>query len=158
MIQLPAYIDALWLEKGWSELSPLETYSGYGSEPSEGFERADTVAGYTCVPQVVLGYLNNRGALEEDPVEGTGAEYLYVKILDCGTEFQEDPLKYRTAIEDEISKRLIGGGYVVGGATGTDNSYVDVVIFDGNRSLAAIDEALGKMHLNGKYEIKPFVG
>lgn len=158
LVELPGYLEALWLEKGWTELSPLETYSGYRSEPSEEFERADTIAGYTCVPQVVLGYLNNGGALEEDPVEDTGAEFLFARIENGGADVQDDPLQFRTAIEEEIAKRLNGGGgYVVGGATGTQNSYVDLVIFDGSRSLAAIREALAEMQLDGKYKIKPFV-
>jgi hypothetical protein len=156
--ELPGYLDRLWLEKGWEELSPLETYSGYQSEPSGEFERADTLTGYTCVPQIVLGFLNNEGCLEEDPVEGTGAQYMFVRIDGGGADFQEDPLQYRTEIEEEIANRLTGGGYVVGGATGTKNSYIDVVIFDGNRSLAAIREAMAELQLASEYEIKPFAG
>lgn len=153
---LPAFLETLWLEQGWEELSPLETYSGYRSEPSTGFERADTIAGYTCVPQVVLGFLNNGGLLEENPLEATGAEFLFVTISSGGAESQEDPLQFRTAIEEEIARRLMGGGYVIGGASGTEHSYVDLVIFDGRRSLAAIREALSEMQLDGEYEIKPF--
>lgn len=156
LVELPGFLDGLWAEKGWEELSPLEIYSGYQSEPTGGFERSDTFAGYSCVPQVVLGFLNNQGCLEEDPVEGTGAEYLFVRINGGGADNQEDPLKYRTAIEEEIARRLTGGGFVVGGATGTENSYIDLVNFDGNRSLVAIREALDEMMLNGTCEIKPF--
>ena len=154
---LPGYLSSLWLEQGWEDLSPLETYSGYQSEPSEDFPRADTIAGYTLLPELVLGFLNSNGCLEEDPVEGTGAQYLYIQLDGEGADSREDPLEFRTSIEEEIAKRLTGGGFVVGGATGRDNSYIDLVIFDGSRSLAAIDEAMAEMQINGKYEIKPFV-
>jgi hypothetical protein len=155
--ELPGYLDRVWLEKGWEERSPLETYSGYQAEPAEGFERADTIAGYTCVPNVVLEFLNNQGCLDEDPVEGSGAEYVFVQV-DLSAEAPADPLEFRAAIEDEIAKRLNGGGgYVVGGATGLHHSYVDIVIFDGSRSFAAINEALDELQLAGKYEVKSFV-
>ncbi len=155
--ELPGYLDTLWSEKGWEEHSPLETYSGYGAEPSEGFERSDTITGYTCVPNVVLEFLNNEGSLDEDPIEGTGAEYVFVQI-ERGPESLADPLEFREAIENEISKRLNGGGgYVVGGATGIQFSYVDIVIFDGNRSLTAIREAMEEMEVDDDYEIKSFV-
>ncbi len=154
--ELPGYLETLWRERGWEDLSPLETYSGYQSEPTRGFERADTIAGYTLLPQLVLGFLNNRGTLENDPVEDTGAQFLYIRIDGDSDDFRKDPLGFRTAVEEEIARRLTGGGFVVGGATGRENSYIDVVIFDGSRSLAAIEEALEKTGLAGKYEIKPF--
>jgi hypothetical protein len=155
LIELPAFVDKLWSEKGWSDLSPLETYSGYRVEPSEGFDRADTIAGYTCVPRVVLGFLNNRGRLDEDPIENTGAEFLFIQIRG-DTESMSDALKFRTEVDEEVARRLSGAGYVIGGATGTANMYIDLVAFDGNRSTAAIEEALLVKQLDGKYEIKPF--
>jgi hypothetical protein len=156
LVELPGYLQQLWSEKGWEDVSPLESYAGYRAEPGEGFDRADTIAGYTCVPQVVLGYLNNEGRLEDDPVENTGAEYLFVQI-EADAFSSEDPLEDRTAVEEEIAKRLYGAGYVVGGATGTHNMYIDLVTFDGNRSRAAIEEALHVKHLHGKYQLKSFV-
>lgn len=156
LAELPGFLAQTWSEKGWQERSPLETYSGYQADPGEDFDRADTIAGYTIVPNVVIEFLNQRGQLDEDPIEGTGAELIFVRV-DRGHLDDEDPLEFRTSIEDEISKRLNGGGgYVIGGATGVHNSYIDIVIFDGHRSRAAIDEALEELQLDGKYEIRPF--
>lgn len=156
LAKLPEYLDNLWLEKGWDNVTPLESYVGYRADPTEGFERADTVAGYTCVPQVVLSFLENQGNLEEDPIENTGAEFLFVKIPGDVLN-SEDPLSDRNDVEEEITKRLSGAGYVVGAATGAENMYIDLVAFDGRRSRAAIEEALSVQDLDGQYELKSFV-
>lgn len=155
LIELPRFLNQLWVERGWEERSPLETYSGYQAEPTEGFERADTISGYTCIPNVVLAFLNDQGRLDYDPLEGSGAQLAYVQI----DRSHDDPnvdLEQRSKIEEEISKRLNGGGgYVVGGATGTEFSYIDVILFDGERSHTAVAEAVDLTD-NANYEIKPF--
>ena len=156
LAELPGYLESLWAEKGWEENSPLETYTGYQAEPTDDFVRSDTIAGYTNVPEVVVAYLDNDGQLDEDPVDGTGAGFYFVKLDRSGLPEDHDPLAFRTEIETEVARRIAGGGgYVIGGATGTGDSYVDVVIFDGDRSLAAIREAIDLTH-NGGFEILPF--
>ena len=149
-------MESLWADKGWEETTPLETYTGYQAEPTEGFVRSDTIAGYTNVPEVVVAYLDNDGQLEDNPVDGTGADFYYVKLDRSELPEDHDPLAFRTEIETEVARRIAGGGgYVIGGATGTDFSYVDAVIFDGDRSLAAIREAV-ELTFNGGFEILPF--
>ena len=156
LIELPMYLASVWAEKGWEETSPLENYTGYQAEPSDEFVRSDTIVGYTNVPEVAIGYLDNDGILPEDPVEGTGAAFWFVKIDRGELPQDHDPMAHRSEIELEVARRLAGGGgCVIGGATGTDNSYVDVVIFDGDRSIAAIREAVDMTH-NGDFEILPF--
>ena len=156
LASLPGYLETLWADKGWEENSPLETYTGYQAEPTDNFVRSDTIAGYTNVPEVVVAYLDNDGKLDEDPVNGTGASFYFVKLDRGELPEDHDPLAFRTEIETEVARRIAGGGgYVIGGATGTNYSYVDVVIFDGERSLAAIREAIDLTH-NGDFEILPF--
>ena len=156
LIELRPYLDKLWQEKEWSDLSPLETYASYqAGEPAVGFPRADTIAGHTCL-RVVFEFMNNEGPLDENPIEGTGAEMFYVQLDKVGAEHHADPLEYRNSVEEEIGRQLAGGGgYVTGAATGIENSYVDLIIFDGDRSIAAIKDAVGKTHL-GDFEILPF--
>lgn len=156
LLKLPDFLDELWQEKGWQETSPLESNAVYKCEPSDDFCRADTFAGHTQLPHVVMSYLNNGGQLDEDPAEDSGAELLFVVIEGAGAEHHESALDYRNGIEDEISRLLAGGGgEVVGCAMGTQNSYVDIIIFDGERSRAAIKEAVDKMH-SGSWTLKPF--
>ena len=154
--ELPKYLESLWADKGWEETTPLETYTGYQAEPTDGFVRSDTIAGYTNVPEVVVAYLDSNGQPGENPVDGTGADFFFVKLDRSELPEDHDPLAFRTEIETEVARRIAGGGgVVIGGATGTDFSYVDVVIFDGERSLAAVREAIDLTH-NGDFEILPF--
>ena len=156
LAELPGYLESLWADKGWEETTPLETYTGYQAEPTEGFVRSDTIAGYTNVPEVVVAYLDNDGQLDDNPVDGTGADFFFVKLDRSELPEDHDPLAFRTEIETEVARRIAGGGgYVIGGATGSDSSYVDAVIFDGERSLAAIREAID-LTFNGDFEILPF--
>ena len=156
LIELPNYLESLWADKGWEETTPLETYTGYQAEPTDDFVRSDIMAGYTNVPEVVIAFLENDGQLLENPVANTGAEFLFVKVSRDQLPQDHDPMAYRTEIEMEVARRLAGGGgYVVGGATGTDHSYIDTLIFDGDRSIAAIREAVEMTH-NGDFEILPF--
>ncbi len=155
LARLQDYLKNLWLNKGWEEISPLESYAGYRADSTVGFERADTVAGHTCVPQIVLPFLESKGCLDENPIENSGAEFLFVQIKGDALK-SDDPLSNRNQIEEEIARRLSGAGYVVGAATGAENMYIDLIIFDGERSKAAIEEALLIHHLDGQFELKPF--
>jgi len=156
LAELPGYLESLWTDKGWEETTPLETYTGYETEPTDDFPRSDTITGYTNVPEVVIAFLDKDGQLNDDPVDGTGAQFFYVKIDRGELPEDHDPLTFRTEIEEEVARRIAGGGgYVIGGATGTNNSYIDAVIFDGERSLSAIREAMEIAH-NGDFEILPF--
>ena len=156
LIELPSYLESVWADKGWDETTPLEAYTGYQAEPTDDFVRSDIMAGYTNVPEVVIAFLENDGQLSENPVADTGAEFLFVKVSRNELPQEQDPMAYRTEIEMEVARRLAGGGgYVVGGATGTDHSYIDMLIFDGERSIAAIREAMEMAH-NGDFEILPF--
>ena len=157
LIALPDFLDKLWKEKEWNNLSPLETYSGYQSEPSDEFLRSDTISGFTCLPEVVFEYLNNDGFVNSNPVVGTGADLVFIELTQAGVEHCDDPLDYRSKIEDEVQAHLAGGGGVVtGAATGIENAYIDVLIFDGDRSKAAILDAVSKTHTKS-FEIHPFV-
>lgn len=156
LAELPGYLSELWTENGWEHASPLETYSGYRAEPAEGFDRSDSVAGYTCVPNVVLGFLNGKGSLDEDPIAATGAEYVFVQIK-TAPDSHEDPLAYRAEIEDAIALQLDGSGYVIGGATGTHHLYIDLVIFDSDRSKSMVQVALQQKEISDTCQIKPFV-
>ncbi len=158
LLELPAYLDAVWKENGWNNLTPLEQYTGYGTdEPSHEFERGDTIAGHTCIPECVLTFLGNGGFLEEDPLEGTGAEFVYLR-LDNDIFPETDVVDFRAKIEDALCAELEGEGYVTGGGTGLANSYIDFILFDGARSLDALHSGMTRLDLGGKYEVKSFAG
>ena len=156
LIELPEFLRQVWDKNDWQLLTPLEQYTTYRSpEPSDEFERADTIAGHTCVPNIMGEFLGNKGLLEENPLAGRGTELVYVK-LDRAVLPEENELDARDKVEEALEAALAGLGYSVGAATGVAFSYLDLIIFDGEASLAAIQKAMSELQLDGHYEIKSF--
>lgn len=156
LMELPNHLDALWEEKQWSNLSPLESNTVYQLEPSNAFLRADTVAGGTVLPQMISSFLKTGGPVEDNPLSQTGAELVFLVLENGGLEHLEDALDRRNEVVDEIERNLAGGGgEVVGAALGTENAYVDLILFDGGRSLAAVKEAV-EAKSQHDYRIEPF--
>jgi hypothetical protein len=99
------------------------------------------MAGTTC--QIVLIAESESGHLDPDPLEGTGAEYLYLAFpanhLPAG-----DEVATRAKIEESLNAALTSAnsGRVLGGALGLDHAYIDLLIFDGQRSVALIQSTI----------------
>jgi hypothetical protein len=146
--ELAEYMATTAREKGWKKHLPGEHWTLYQTEPRAGdFPRADIVTQMTCVPRLFTDFMNATGTLE-DPLSGTGADYIYVSIA---SEFfpKGEETSTRGKIEDAVDAALkkVGGGQCIGGAFGVERSYCDFLIFDGKRSLAAVRDALGSCHV-----------
>ena len=96
----------------------------------------------TATPQLFWDYHNAKGEME-DPFTGAGADYVYVSfgksLLTAGQEVSERGELEQlldAALKAESSGRCIGGGY------GTKRGYVDLLIYDGKRSLDLVVAAL----------------
>lgn len=111
-------------------------------ETSGDFPRADIITQNTCVPKLFTEFMSASGEYE-DPLAGSGADYVYVAISAAFFPKGQE-VDRRGAIEDAIENALkkFDGGRCVGGAFGTEHSYSDFLIFDGERSLNAIRQAL----------------
>lgn len=78
-LELHEYIHQFEVEKQWRKLPPTEGYSNYTrQEPDDRFLRSDTIVGTTKFFELVADYLNNEGPLEEDPLEGSGVEAIFI--------------------------------------------------------------------------------
>jgi hypothetical protein len=140
--ELPSFIESAAAERGWKKGGPGETWTSFHLEdPTGGVLRRDIIAGTTC--QIVLIAESESGHLEADPLEGTGAEYVYVAFpashLPVGNE-----VAARAEIEEALDSALTSAaaGRVLGGALGLDHAYIDILIFDGRRSLEIIEGTL----------------
>ncbi|QEG24716.1 hypothetical protein [Mariniblastus fucicola] len=157
LTKLKQYVDYLQKEKGWEKLPPDETYSLYQlPEQSDEFPRGDTISGTTCNMELVGAFLESAGHME-DPVEGTGASFVYIGIN--RDQFPEgDEVNFRAEIEDAVDEALRSGksGRVFGGAFGLISGYIDLVIYDGDNSAALINQALDAKGLGGEYFVRPF--
>jgi hypothetical protein len=141
--EFPDYIDQAAQKRGWKKHAPGDSWTLYRlKEQATPYPRSDVVIQNTCVPRLFTSYLDACGELE-DPLAGTGADYVYVSIAsDFFPEGQQ--VERRGQLEEAIETELkeFGGGRCIGGATGRERCYSDFLIFDGGRSLEAIRKTL----------------
>ena len=141
--ELRGFVESIAAQHEWKAFPPGQSTSLYRfEEPPGEFSRCDTFSGITRNFRLIREYFRSDGEME-DPIEGTGAEFVYVsftsEILPKG-----DEVGYRGGLEDDLAARLQRetSGEVLGGACGTEQSYIDVLIYDGDHSLALIHNFL----------------
>jgi hypothetical protein len=78
-----------------------------------------------------------------DPLAGTGADFIYVAFPATHLPKGEE-VAVRGRIEDALdeSLRSAASGRLIGGAMGRRNAYIDLLVFDGNKSLELVREVL----------------
>lgn len=142
----------------WEKQEPDKTFIGYSvPEPKDGYPRSDTIAGATCHFPLVGEFMEQEGLLDNDPLSGTGAHFLYLSI--DATDFPEDDeVEYRVKIEEHLNDILIenGAGRILGGATGYANAYIDLVIFDGQDALDLIEQTMQLQNHATTYRVERF--
>lgn len=155
---LAHYAEDVAREQGWTIDSPMNLYSVYQiEEPLGGFPRGDTIVGTTCHPSLVMDFLNNNGRLDEDPLEETGAEFVYLKI--DGLLFPEGrQVDIRGEAEDALKAQLTEhhSGRTIGGAMGTENVYIDLLLLDGENSRKIVLSVMKAIGWQGRFSIHPF--
>ena len=144
-------------ETGWRKLPPGEGVVVYRiNEQHNRFVRGDIVGGSTAHPRLMQDYLKAEGELE-DPLAGTGADFVFVtfdkRILPPGGEVDA-----RAKIEDALDKGLKASqsGRLLGGALGTNNAYIDLLLFDGAGSMEIVRRALREQGLPAGSSINYF--
>lgn len=155
---LPKFINDIQRYHGWEKHSPIRSYTGYSIRQQQPVLRGDTIAGTTCIPRLVFELIEEGGRLEEDPLEGTGASLAYLQI--DGAVFPSgDEAGVRHNIEEALEQSLETEelGRPLGGAAGTDSSYIDLLLIDGERSRTAVDQTMNRLELAGRYRWHGFV-
>ncbi len=158
LFELPEFIEQVNKYYQWENLSPLKSYTGYQVPEQRDTRRGDTVVGVTCVPNLVFDLLENKGRLPEDPLEGMGAEFAFLAI--DGSVFPEGKQSdVRANIEDALSDALVCelSGRTLGGAFGLSESYIDLLLFDGDNSRRVVLETLKELQLHGRSRLESFV-
>lgn len=144
-------------ERGWKKLPPGQQGVVYRfNEPHRRFLRGDILIGSTIHPQLLRDYVRAEGQLQ-DPLAGTGADYVYVafaaRILPSGRQTEA-----RGEIEDQLNSQLkaSSGGRSLGGAWGSENAYIDLLLFDGRASLEIVQRVLRERALPSGTSINYF--
>ncbi len=125
------------------DIDPIERWYSYSCEtPEDGdvISRADIIAGTSCHIDLVQSFYDpDRG----DPLADCGAVFVYLMIpakgFGEGTETEE-----RARIEDIINQDLQedASGLLIGGATGQQYVYVDMILFDEARAIETLRATL----------------
>ncbi len=146
--ELPSFIGKVAGDTGWKKLPPGEEATLYRlQQPHDRFPRGDIIIGTTMHPRLLNEYLRASGALP-DPLAGTGADYVYaafdVRILPRGEQSAA-----RGVIEDALNLALRNAqsGRLLGGAFGARYAYIDLLLFDGQNSLAIVRDVLRQQNL-----------
>lgn len=141
--ELSTFITSNASREGWKLRVPGEQGTVYRLPgPHQRFPRGDVVVGATMFPRLLEDYLASEGELD-DPLADSGADYVYLAIEKSHFPRGEEASK-RGVYEDAIDARLRarGSGRLLGGSFGTDSAYIDLLIFDGSRSLEIIETAM----------------
>lgn len=155
LVDLPEYLETVQSED-WELTSPIEQYTAYQSaEPVVQFPRSDIFAGFSLYPQLVFEFANNGGPVEEDPVAGTGAEFVFLSI-DSSILAHENAVDAREKIQLELENRLKDSALFTGAATGMSSSYLDLLLFDGDVSRRLIRKGLDALNIGDHCELSSF--
>jgi len=146
--ELNPFLKKLESETGWKKLPPGESSTLYQmKQPHQRFLRGDVIVGTTMHSRLIQEYLEAEGELA-DPLAGTGADYVFISIdanfLPAGK--QTDA---RGIIEDALAEALKrdSNGRLLGGALGTQNAYIDLLLFDGQTSIETVRKVLSDQKL-----------
>ncbi len=146
--ELPGFLKRMEADTGWKHLPPGEAATSYHSkDPQDRFLRDDVIAGSTMNWPLVRDYIKAEGNLN-DPLGGTGANYVFVAFP---ADFLPDGMwvEARGAIEDSLDNALrsASSGRLLGGSHGRRFAYIDLLLFDGIKSLEIVKQVLGEKKL-----------
>lgn len=149
--ELKDFVDAARAERGWKMHFPSTTWVSYSFRPEHRNptqRRGDTIAGSSGCWRSFREFLNDRDGFK-DPFHRFGAEWIYLAFpttsLQKGREVDS-----REDMADVIEEALTAthSGRILGGASGSEQSYLDFLIYDGSRSLAIIRDAAKRAGLS----------
>ena len=146
--ELPEYVARVAESAGWKKHLPGEGHTLFKLEPPpKPFRRGDLMTLSTTAPNLFVDYFDSNGQLE-DPLEGSGADYVYVSIPK-GFFVPGQEVDQRTELEERLDTalRAFRSGRVLGGGLGIEAGYIDLLIYDGQASLDVVVEALADRNL-----------
>ena len=157
LVNLRSHLQKIIDEKGWQRLPPLEEYAVYELPERGDFPRGDTICGISCIPEAIFELIENRGALQTDLLDGTGAELVYIQI-DSDALPVDKEAEFRAEVEDLLEERLreTKSGYTLGGAYGASYSYIDLILFDGDESRKLVKSQLSTLNLADRSRLVSF--
>lgn len=141
--ELAGYVEEASRKYGWKKHPPGEVWRVLKVQEAGGnFPRSDLFVLTTAASRLFRDYMEAEGEFR-DPFPGLGADYLYVSITrDFFPEGGE--ANKRGEIEDALDSALKEGdsGRCLGGGMAPERAYVDLLVFDGEKSLKIVQKTL----------------
>ena len=152
--ELPEFISELERDREWRRIPPHARYFSYQRKnPARGAGlREDILTGTTRHLKLIQDF-----PMETNPLGKIGVEYVMVAIpmslLPDG-----EQVAARGEVEDALEAALgrERSGEVLGGATGLENAYIDLVLYDAGRSRSLVKSVLAATPYAGDYTIANF--
>jgi hypothetical protein len=141
--ELRDYLQRVQDANGWKKLPPgEETFLYSCEERQDRFLRDDIITGISRNMGLNNEYAHAEGELE-DPLAGSGADYVFV-AFDATILPDGQQVTARGEIEDALDSALVSAtsGRLIGGAFGTRNAYIDLLLFDGRSSIGIVMNVL----------------
>ena len=142
--ELREFVESASKEQGWQMNRPGTTWSTYKlkREPdTDSKPRLDTIAGSTACWKPLRDFFHDPDDCS-DPFAGFHADWVYLSF-DSSVLAADDVVNAREDIAEIISTDLgeMLSGRHLGGAIGVSRTYIDFLIYDGDRSIGIIREA-----------------
>ncbi len=144
--ELGEYVGAIIRDAGWKHSTPGDTWTLFKIEPAEErYSRCDLLTLSTAAPALFQTHMDEKDAMS-DLLEGSGADYIYVSI-DRAFFPKGDEVAKRGEIEEAIDTGLKNqnAGRLIGGGLGSERGYIDLLIYDGVRSLDTLRTTLKQL-------------
>ena len=146
--ELRAFTERVQAEHSWKKGGPGELWTLYRlKEDRPDRARGDVFVGTTSIMALINDFSNAEGQMK-DPLAGTGADYVYV-ALDVSILPKGKEADGRGRIEDALIAALepAASGRLLGGAMGRRSAYIDLLLFDGAKSMELVLSTLRRLKL-----------
>ncbi len=143
LTELLEFVEQTKASEGWKKYPPGQSGIVYKCpEQHDRFMRGDVVVGSSTNWPLIRDYLDANGDLK-DPLVRTGADYVFISF-DVSILPKGDESGARGEIEEALETALEAAesGRALGGAHGTRNAYIDLMIYDGTKSLEIVKKVL----------------
>lgn len=157
ILELPEYIAGLQSSKGWKKLPPGQSGVVYKIKETSGkYPRSDVYVGTSEHYTLIRDYMEASGRWA-NPVVRYGADFASAAFPISWLK-QGEEIASRSKIEDALDAALRAekSGRLLGGATGTDNAYIDLLLLDGARSREIANQVLREQGLPGDTTLRSF--
>lgn len=115
--------------------NPVDVYTSYKLNQQDNTElRFDVVVGSTRLDAIIADYYHDSTDIF-DHINSFGAQAVFIAFANPEGMDGNSILNLRHDIEDKITEEILDPlelGLVIGGATGTDVSYIDLIVYDYN--------------------------